>query len=113
MHHGDAMPYSHLMLQAQMDPEKQLVVDGKIQAGVWVFFDQGFNGLELCIAPEDDELQRSDPPIIGSTGRTLNSEMTRPRSQVRVWDVTDDRLFLSMQEKVKEMPKACGSMSMS
>ncbi|CAE7209115.1 rpsA [Symbiodinium necroappetens] len=44
-----------ILPKAQMDPEKQLVVDGKIQ--------------------------------------------------VRVWDVTDDRLFLSMQEKVKEMPK--------
>ena len=34
MHHGDAMPLmtAVLMLQAHMDPEKQLVVDGKIQA---------------------------------------------------------------------------------
>jgi len=44
-----------ILPKAQMDPTKQLVVDGKIQ--------------------------------------------------VRIWDVADERLFLSMQEKVKEMPK--------
>ncbi|CAE7203959.1 rpsA, partial [Symbiodinium pilosum] len=31
--------------------------------------------------------------------------MVDEQVEVRVWDVTDDRLFLSMQEKVKEMPK--------